>query len=184
VAEEVYDDFMASFVPAVRALVSGDPLNEDTDIGPLISESDAVRVESWVDEAISAGAKALVGGKRHGSFYEPTVLVDTTNEMKVMNREVFGPVVCVVPFSNFPEAVDMANDSIYGLQAGVFSKNIDNINEAIARLRVGGVIINDVPTYRADHMPYGGVKMSGLGREGLKYAIEELTDIRMIVIQR
>jgi acyl-CoA reductase-like NAD-dependent aldehyde dehydrogenase len=184
VAEQVYDDFMERFVPAVRALVSGDPLNEVTDIGPLISETDAVRVEAWVDEAISAGAKALAGGKRLGSFYEPTVLVDTTSEMKVMNCEVFGPVVCVVPFRIFPEAIDKANDSIYGLQAGVFSKNIDNINEAITRLRVGGVIINDVPTYRADHMPYGGVKMSGLGREGLKYAIEELTDIKMIVIQR
>ena len=104
--------------------------------------------------------------------------------MKVMRNEVFGPVVCVVPFREFDEAIDMVNDSEYGLQAGVFTKNIDNINAAIHKLKVGGVIINDVPTYRADNMPYGGVKMSGLGREGLKYAIEELTDIRMVAIQQ
>jgi len=184
VAEEIYDEFMAGFIPAVRLLVSGNPLDEGTDVGPMISESDAIRVESWVDEAVASGAGIRTGGRRNGSFYEPTILTEATRDMKVMNREVFGPVVCVAPFREFDEALDMVNDSIYGLQAGVFSKSIDNINEAIHKLNVGGVIINDVPTYRADHMPYGGVKMSGLGREGLKYAIEELTDIKMIAIQR
>jgi glyceraldehyde-3-phosphate dehydrogenase (NADP+) len=150
----------------------------------MITEAEATRVESWVREAVAAGAKILSGGKRKGAFVEPTILTNTTPAMKVMSREIFGPVVCIVPYRNFNDAIDMVNDSIYGLQAGVFTKNIDHVNEAIHKLKVGGVIINDVPTYRADNMPYGGVKMSGLGREGVKYAIEEMTEIKMIAIQR
>jgi acyl-CoA reductase-like NAD-dependent aldehyde dehydrogenase len=184
VAEEIYSRFIEPFITAVKMLASGDPSDETTEVGPMITEGEAMRVESWVNDAVADGAKVLVGGKRSGAFYEPTILTNVTPDMKVMRREIFGPVICVIPFSDFDVAIDMVNDSPYGLQAGVFSKNIDSINKAIFGLRVGGVIINDVPTYRADHMPYGGVKMSGLGREGLKYAIEEMTDIRMIVIQR
>ncbi len=184
VAEEIYGDFIRAFVSQVKLLVTGDPLDEKTDVGPMISQSDAERVESWVEEAKTAGAKVLLGGERQGLFYRPTILADTTPEMKVMNREVFGPVVCVVPFKDMDSAIEMVNNSVYGLQAGVFSNSLDNINKAIHDLKVGGVIINDVPTYRADNMPYGGVKMSGLGREGVKYALEEMTDIRMIAIQR
>jgi acyl-CoA reductase-like NAD-dependent aldehyde dehydrogenase len=184
VAKEVFNDFIKAFIPQVEKLVSGNPLDEKTDIGPLISEFDAKRVESWVKEATDGGAKILKGGNRQGLFYEPTVLTQTSPDMKVINREIFGPVVCVESFNNIDDAIAMTNNSMYGLQAGIFTKNIDSVNEAIHGLKVGGVIINDVPTYRADNMPYGGVKMSGLGREGLKYAIEELTDMRMIVIQR
>jgi acyl-CoA reductase-like NAD-dependent aldehyde dehydrogenase len=184
VAQEIFDDFLKAFVTHTKMLAVGNPLDEKTDVGPMISEADAQRVESWVMEAISSGAKLLIGGKRNGSYYLPTVLTDTSPEMKVVSREIFGPVVCIMPFREFKDAIDMVNDSIFGLQAGVFTRNLDSANQAIHDLKVGGVIINDVPTYRADNMPYGGVKMSGLGREGVKYAIEEMTDIRMIAIQR
>jgi acyl-CoA reductase-like NAD-dependent aldehyde dehydrogenase len=184
VAGEVFDDFMDVFIPKVQKLVMGNPLDYKTDIGPLISEADAARVESWVNEATSAGAKIILGKSRQGRFYSPTILTNTSADMKVISREIFGPVVCVEPFADIDDAIEMTNNSAYGLQAGIFTKDIDSVNKAIQRLKVGGVIINDVPTYRADNMPYGGVKMSGLGREGLKYAIEELTDMRMIVIQR
>ncbi|HBZ01403.1 MAG TPA: aldehyde dehydrogenase [candidate division Zixibacteria bacterium] len=184
VAQEIYDDFLQAFSLQTRMLVCGNPVDEKTDIGPMISESDAIRVEAWVNEATFTGAKIVVGGGRQGQYHAPTILIDTKPEMKVVNREIFGPVVCIEPFREFRDAIDMVNDSEFGLQAGVFSKNIDHINQAIHNLQVGGVIINDAPTYRADNMPYGGVKMSGLGREGVKFAIEEMTDIRMIAIQR
>jgi acyl-CoA reductase-like NAD-dependent aldehyde dehydrogenase len=184
VSESILSEFLAAFLAAAEDLQSGSPIEEKTDIGPMITEAEAMRVETWVNEAVEAGAKIHTGGKRFGPFYEPTVLTNVKPDMKVMNREIFGPVVCLVPFHKFDDAIDMVNDSVYGLQAGVFTKNIDHVNQAIHRLKVGGVIINDVPTYRADHMPYGGVKMSGLGREGLKYAIEEMTDIKMIAIQK
>ncbi len=184
VDETIFQEFISAFLVRTKLLSAGNPLEEKTEIGPMITESEAMRVESWVREAESAGAKILAGGNRTGSFFEPTVLIDVTPDMKVMSREVFGPVVCIVPYRSFNEAIDMVNDSVYGLQAGVFSKNMDQVNEAIHRLKVGGVIINDVPTYRADNMPYGGVKMSGLGREGVKYAIEEMTEIKMVAIQR
>jgi acyl-CoA reductase-like NAD-dependent aldehyde dehydrogenase len=184
VDQSIYQEFLSRFAIHVKSLVTGDPSSDRTDVGPMISENDAMRVESWVEDAVSTGAKVLVGGHRNNQFYEPTVLVDTKPEMKVVSCELFGPVVCIMPYRDFDEAIELVNDSIYGLQAGVFTKNIDLINKAIYGLKVGGVIINDVPTYRADNMPYGGVKMSGLGREGLKYAIEEMSEIRMVVIQR
>jgi acyl-CoA reductase-like NAD-dependent aldehyde dehydrogenase len=184
VAESIFKEFLPAFVTAVKTIPCGDPSDKKTVVGPMITEGEAMRVESWVNEAVANGARVLAGGKRDGAFYEPTVLADVRPEMKVMSREVFGPVTCVAPFREFDDAIAMVNDSAYGLQAGVFSKDIDDINKAIFGLKVGGVIINDTPTYRADQMPYGGVKMSGLGREGLKYAIEEMTDIRMVAIQR
>jgi acyl-CoA reductase-like NAD-dependent aldehyde dehydrogenase len=184
VAQEIFDDFIKAFVTQTKMLTVGNPLDEKTDVGPLISEADAKRIESWVNEAVFAGAKLQIGGERQGSYYSPTVLTNTKSDMKVISREIFAPVVSIMPFREFKDAIDLVNDSVYGLQAGVFTRNIDSVNQAIHGLKVGGVIINDVPTYRADNMPYGGVKMSGLGREGVKYAIEEMTEIRMVAIQR
>jgi acyl-CoA reductase-like NAD-dependent aldehyde dehydrogenase len=179
--QKVFDEFTQRFLDGTEKLKLGDPLNPETDVGPMITEEDAKRTEEWVNEAVSDGAKTLIGGKREGNFYYPTVLSNVKPEMKVMALEIFAPVVCFVPFDDFSDAVRMADDSIYGLQAGVFTSDIEKAFQAIKGIRVGGVIVNDVPTYRADQMPYGGVKESGIGREGLKFAIEEMTDIKMVV---
>jgi acyl-CoA reductase-like NAD-dependent aldehyde dehydrogenase len=150
----------------------------------MITERDATRVESWVAEAVRSGARVLSGGHRTKSLMEPTVLTDVTRDMKVFKDEVFGPVITLSPFRTFQEAIDMLNDSPYGLQAGVFTRNIDNAFKAFDQIEAGGIMINDVPTFRVDHMPYGGSKDSGLGREGLKYAIEEMTELRLMVLNR
>ncbi len=178
---KIFDEFAQRFLDRTKDLKLGDPLDPQTDVGPMITEEDAQRTESWVNEAVSGGAKILIGGKREKNFYYPTVLTNVKPEMKVMVKEIFAPVVCFVPFDNFEEAVRMVDDSIYGLQAGVYTSDIEKAFQAIKGIKVGGVIVNDVPTYRADQMPYGGVKESGIGREGLKYAIEEMTDIKMVV---
>lgn len=178
---KVYDEFSERFLEGVKQLKLGDPLDPETDVGPMITEEEAKRAESWVDEAVSAGAKILIGGKREKNFYHPTVLTDIKLDMKVMAAEIFAPVVCLIPFDDFSDAVKMADDSIYGLQAGVYTSHIENAFQAVKGIKVGGVIVNDVPTYRADQMPYGGVKESGIGREGLKFAIEEMTDLKMVV---
>ena len=180
--ERVLDEFTRRFLKGTEKLKLGDPLDPETDMGPMITEGDAVRAETWVNEAVSGGAKILIGGKREKNFYHPTVLTDVKPEMKVMTQEVFAPVVCFVPFAHFPDAVRMADDSVYGLQAGVYTSDIEKAFQAVRGIRVGGVIVNDIPTYRADQMPYGGVKESGMGREGLKFAIEEMTDIKMVVL--
>ncbi len=178
--KKIYEGFKKDFLEKTSKLKLGDPLDKTTDVGPMITEEDAIRTESWVNEAVRDGAKILIGGKREGAFYYPTVLENVKPEMKVMALEVFAPVVCFIPFDDFSDAVKMVDDSIYGLQAGVFTDNIENAFEAIKCIKVGGVIVNDVPTYRADNMPYGGVKESGIGREGVKFAIEEMTDIKMV----
>ncbi|MDP2960312.1 MAG: aldehyde dehydrogenase family protein [candidate division Zixibacteria bacterium] len=178
--KKIYESFKKDFLDKTSKLKLGDPLDKTTDVGPMITEEDAKRTESWVDEAVKDGAKILIGGKREGAFYSPTVLENVKPEMKVMALEVFAPVVCFCQFEDFSEAVKMVDNSIYGLQAGVFTDNIENAFQAIKGIKVGGVIINDVPTYRADNMPYGGVKESGIGREGVKFAIEEMTDIKMV----
>jgi len=147
----------------------------------MIDEENAIRVEEWVNDATNAGAKVLLGGKRKGSFFQPTVLTNTTNSMKVCALEVFGPVVTLEPYTDFHEAVNLINQSEFGLQAGVFTNLIDEMNFAFNELRVGGVIINDVPTFRVDHMPYGGIKNSGFGREGVKYAMLEMLEPRLLV---
>ncbi|MGB8658414.1 MAG: aldehyde dehydrogenase family protein [Candidatus Zixiibacteriota bacterium] len=177
----ILDEFTRRFLDGTGKLKLGDPLDPETDVGPMITKEDAKRTEEWVAGAVSGGAKILIGGKREGNFYYPTVLTNVKPEMKVMALEIFAPVVCFVPFDDFSDAVRMADDSIYGLQAGVFTSDIERAFQAIKGIRVGGVIVNDVPTYRADQMPYGGVKESGIGREGLKFAIEEMTDIKMVV---
>jgi glyceraldehyde-3-phosphate dehydrogenase (NADP+) len=181
IERSVFDYFIRTFVDAVKLLKSGDPRDPMTDISVMIDEQNAIRVEEWVNEAVAAGAKILYGGKRKGSFYEPTILSETNNTMKVCALEIFGPVVTLEPYDTFTEAIEKVNDGDFGLQAGVFTNNLTEVNEAFRNLEVGGVIINDTPTFRVDHMPYGGVKNSGLGREGIKYAIMEMTEPRILV---
>jgi acyl-CoA reductase-like NAD-dependent aldehyde dehydrogenase len=181
---DVYDDFLGMFTPKVQALRSGDPLDASNHLGPMIDEDNLARVEAWVTEARAAGAKILTGGQRKDNFYEPTIVLDTTPQMKVSCMEVFAPVVTIAKIADFKEGLTSVNDSLYGLQAGVFTNNLNHAFAAFEILEVGGVIINDVPAYRVDHMPYGGVKMSGFGREGVKYAIEEMTEIRLLALNR
>lgn len=170
-------------VSATKSLVVGDPLDEKTDIGPLIAESEAKRVGSWIDEAEKGGAKVLTGGQREGAVFHPTLLSDARPGMRVIDDEVFGPVASLIQSENFEDALRQANATGYGLQAAVFTKDIDRVLHAIRKLDFGGVIINDMPTFRADHMPYGGNKQSGLGREGVRFAIEEMTNIQMVAIR-
>ncbi|MBI5599880.1 MAG: aldehyde dehydrogenase family protein [Deltaproteobacteria bacterium] len=178
----VFERFTARFLENVRALRPGDPLDQTTDIGPMIDEAAAERAEAWVKEAVKEGAKVLVGGKRQGNFFEPTVLTGVRPSMKVCNEEVFAPVATLSVFEDFEQAVAEVNNSPYGLQAGIFTNDAKKIFYAFEKLDVGGVIAGDVPTYRADNMPYGGVKMSGFGREGVRYAIEEMTEQRVLVL--
>lgn len=182
VQQPVYDSFLDKFIDRVKRLKTGDPLDEATDLGPLIRESDAERAVNWVNEAVAAGARLLCGGKRSGALVEPTVLTDTRPEMKVNCEEVFAPVKTVEPYREFSEALDRVNQSPYGLQAGLFTNDARLIFRAYEELEVGGLIVGDVPTFRIDHMPYGGVKDSGLGREGLRYAIEAMTEPRLLAM--
>ncbi|UCF06807.1 MAG: aldehyde dehydrogenase family protein [bacterium] len=174
--------FVDLFVRMVKELRVGDPLSEETDVGPMITEAEAERVERWVDEAIAGGARALIGGRRNGVFYEPSVLDGVLPGMKVAAEEIFGPVTCIFTYSDFGEALEAVNDSRFGLQAGIYTKDIDLVCMAFDELDVGGVIAGDVPTFRVDRMPYGGVKASGTGREGLRYAIREMCEPRLLVI--
>ena len=182
VERSVYGAFTDLLLPAVRALRTGDPLEESTDVGPLIRESDAARASDWIQEAVRGGARVLAGGRRRGSLMEPTVLSGTRPEMKVNCQEIFAPVVTVEPYDNFSDAVREINGSSYGLQAGVFTHDAKLLFYAFEELQVGGVIGGDVPSFRIDQMPYGGVKDSGLGREGLRYAIEEMTEPKLLVM--
>jgi acyl-CoA reductase-like NAD-dependent aldehyde dehydrogenase len=183
VHRDIYDTFRNRFVDAVKKLKVGDPLEEDTDVGPLITEKEAIRVEEWVKEAIAHGAKVLVGGQRTGGVYAPTVLDNVQPEMKVVCDEVFGPLVSLIPFDDFDRALDMVDDSPFGLQAGVYTNDLNKALRAVERLNVGGVIVNDVPAFRVDHMPYGGNKESGIGREGPRFAVEDMTTIKMVAIK-
>lgn len=182
VHESVYDAFVEQFVPAVSALRTGDPLEEATDVGPMIDEANARRAESWIAEAVAAGARIAVGGTRKGTVLAPTVLLDTTRGMQVNCDEIFAPVVTVRRFSDFDQALEIANDSPYGLQAGLFTHDLRLVTRAFEQLEVGGLIVNDVSGFRVDHLPYGGVKQSGLGREGVKYAIEAMTELKLLVL--
>ncbi len=178
----VKDRFLSALVDGVKALRVGDPLEETTDVGPMITEETAQRVESWVKEAVSGGARLLTGGKREGAIVHPAVLTDTRPEMPVNCQEVFGPVVTVEAYDSFQKTLAAVNDSPFGLQAGVFTSDLKLAFQAFDELQVGGVMVNDVPTFRADHMPYGGTKDSGTGREGARYAIEEMTDRKLLVL--
>jgi glyceraldehyde-3-phosphate dehydrogenase (NADP+) len=181
VQEKIFDEWVEKFVNLARNLRRGDPRDETTQISSMIDENAAKRIEQWVNEAVSAEAKLLCGGRREGNFYEPTVLTNTSSEMRIVSEEAFAPVAVIEKFAEFDEAINLANNTKYGLQAGVFTKDFARAKHAFAELEYGGVIINDVPTLRIDNMPYGGVKDSGFGREGLKYAMEEMTEIRLMV---
>lgn len=181
VHESLMDDFVVKFSEQTGKLVFGNPLDTKTDISSMIDEDNAIRVEQWVNEAIEGGAKKLFGGKRIGTFYPPTIITNTKKEMKVCSQEVFGPVVIVESYKNFKTAIADINSSEFGLQAGVFTNRIDEENFAFNELKVGGVIINDVPTFRVDHMPYGGIKNSGFGREGVRYAMHDMLEPRLLV---
>ena len=183
VHQAVYDAFMEMLIPAVAALKVGDPLDETTDVATLISEDEVERVKGWIDEAVQQGATLATGGVREDGRLLPTVLTDVTREMKVCAREVFGPVLSILKARDLCEAIDISNDSEMGLQAGVFTNDLNKAMYAARRLEVGGVMINEVPTFRVDHMPYGGIKGSGIGREGLKYAIREMTELKMVAIR-
>jgi acyl-CoA reductase-like NAD-dependent aldehyde dehydrogenase len=182
VHETVFEQFLALLLVQVRKLKMGNPLDEETDIGPLIREEDAVRAESWIQEAVAAGATLHCGGQRKGPMLEPAILTRTQPQMKVNCMEVFAPVKTLEPYRTMDEAIARVNDSPYGLQAGIFARDVGLIFRAFEEIETGGVIANDVPTFRIDPMPYGGVKDSGVGREGLRYAIEEMTERKLLVL--
>ena len=178
----VFEEFTDLFVNEVKALKVGDPRDADTDVGPMIALRDAERAEAWVAEAQKAGASVLHGGAREGTMFQPTVMTDTAPDMKVNCDEVFAPVVTVSRYDAWDDAIAVVNDTPYGLQAGVFTRDVKRIMDAWERIDVGGLQVNSASTFRVDHMPYGGVKASGYGREGVKYAIEDMTELRLMVL--
>jgi acyl-CoA reductase-like NAD-dependent aldehyde dehydrogenase len=182
VHEAVWDEFMERFVDGARHLRLGDPLDPATDLGPMVDDNAASRTQRWVDEAVGLGGTVLLGGTADGRFFPPTILTDTPISAQVCSNEAFAPLVVAFPFADFRDAVRQVNDSFFGLQTGVFTNDLANAWRGFEDLEVGGVIVNDIPTYRIDNMPYGGVKDSGLGREGLRYAIDDMTEIRILVL--
>ena len=180
---DIYSDFKAKLIAATAKLKIGDPRSEDTFIGPMISEKEAERLESCIKLAVDAGGLILCGGKRSGAMFEPTLLENVPTDQTICTHEAFGPVAVISPFTDFDQALDQVNDSRYGLQAGVFTRDIYKAQRAWDTLEVGGVVIGDVPSWRVDNMPYGGVKLSGLGREGVRWAIEDMTEIRLMVLR-
>ena len=182
VHEDIWDAFMDRFVAGARGLRMGDPLDPATDLGPMVDATAAGRTQRWVDEAVALGGKLLLGGKADGTFFAPTILTDVPLSAQVCSNEAFAPLVVAFPFRALDDAIALVNDSMFGLQTGVFTNDLAGAWKAFAELEVGGVIVNDVPTYRIDHMPYGGVKDSGLGREGLRWAIDDMTEVRIMVL--
>ena len=183
VHSKIYDEFKSRYVEKVKALVSGDPSNEDTFIGPMISEGEAERLHGWIEEAKEKGATILCGGTRDGAMLEATVMENVPKDCDASAEEAFGPLSILVPFDDYDEALEEVNNSRYGLQAGVFTRDIYKAHKAWDVLDVGGVVIGDVPSWRVDNMPYGGMKDSGLGREGIRYAIEDMSETRLMVIR-
>ncbi len=182
VQEGVFEDYKQKLLAEVDKLNTGDPSDPETDVGPLIDHDALEKVSSWVDEAVQSGAEILIGGKREDPLYAPTVLSKTRSDMKVRQEEIFGPVVTLEPYGSFEEAIELANETRYGLQAGVFTRDIGRIFLAHRDIEAGGIIVNDVASFRADQMPYGGTKDSGNGREGLRYAMEEMTEFKVLVV--
>lgn len=180
--ESIMDTFKEKFFDSIKNLHVGDPFDDKTDVGPMISENEAERIEEWIQEAKGQGAEVLLGGQREGALLEPTVLGNVDHSMKVVCEELFAPVVTLTSFSDLDECIDLVNDSEYGLQGGIFTKNVDKAFKAARKVEVGGLMINDASQYRVDLMPYGGVKNSGWGKEGPKYSIEEMTEERLIVM--
>lgn len=181
VHELISEEWRSRFIDKSKILVEGDPLKDDTRLSVMIDEAAAMRAENWIREAEDMGATVLMGGERKGAFLAPAILTNTDPEMKVVSEEVFAPVVCIESFTNIEEAITMANDSKFGLQAGIFSNDQKNIERAANKLQYGGVIINDTPMFRVDNMPYGGIKGSGFGREGVRYAMEEMSETKLVV---
>ena len=184
VHEEIYDAFKANLIDRTTKLVAGEPKARETFIGPMISEKEAIRLKGWIDEAISSGATLLCGGERDGAMLQATLLENVPNDAAANTEEAFGPLAILSKFSDFPSTLDQVNDSKFGLQAGIFTRDIQQALHAWDTLDVGGIVINDVPSYRVDNMPYGGVKDSGLGREGIRFAMEDMSEIRNLVIRR
>ncbi len=184
VEENIFDEFTENLIKYTEKLKIGDPLDENTDIGPMISEIEAKRIEEWVNEAKSMGGEIIIGGRRKENIYYPTIMKNVPKEARVWKYEAFGPVTLVIPFQNINEAIDIANDVPYGLQAGVFASNIDTIMKMIDLLEFGTVLINDTSDFRIDTMPFGGMKKSGLGREGIRFAIEEMTEIKLAIFRK
>jgi acyl-CoA reductase-like NAD-dependent aldehyde dehydrogenase len=180
--DDVREAFLEKFLAGVANLKVGNPIEPITDVGPMVDEGAAGRTQRWVDEAVSLGGKVLAGGHANGTFFEPTVLVDVPPTAQVCSNEAFAPLVVVFGFTDFGDAIRQVNDSFFGLQTGVFTNDLGHAWQAFGELEVGGVIVNDIPTYRIDHMPYGGVKDSGLGREGLRWSIEDMTELRILVL--
>jgi acyl-CoA reductase-like NAD-dependent aldehyde dehydrogenase len=183
VHEAVYDELRDRLVAATEALVMGDPKDERTFIGPMIAEEEAVRLHAWIESAVARGARRLCGGRREGAMLEATLLEDVPAGEPVVCKEAFGPVAVLSRFRDFDAALAQVNDSVYGLQAGVFTRDLYRAHRAWDALEVGGVVIGDVPSFRADHMPYGGVKESGFGREGVRFAMEDMTEIRLLLVR-
>ncbi|KJE28169.1 acyl-CoA reductase family protein [Geobacillus kaustophilus] len=181
VHEKRYDEFVEKFVAAAKQLKTGDPLDPNTDVSALITPNDVDRALSWIEEAKQSGANVVLGGERDGNILFPTVILDAEPTMKVSCQEVFAPIVLINRVRSIDEAIELVNDSRYGLQAGIYTDNVHTAWKAAKQLHVGGVLINDIPTFRVDHMPYGGVKESGFGREGIRYAIEEMTELKLII---
>jgi acyl-CoA reductase-like NAD-dependent aldehyde dehydrogenase len=177
----IYDDFLGVLAPKVDALVTGSQLDSNTKVGPMVREEEAVRVEQWVDEAVVEGARVVAGGVRSGAIYAPTVVADVRTEMRLSRDELFGPAVAVTPFESIDDAIALANDSVYGLSAGIFTQNIDWAMKFAREVESGSLHINWGPQWRADVMPYGGLKDSGFGKEGPRYAVEEMTELKMVV---
>ncbi len=178
----LYDGFVADLVRCVEQLAVGDPLDEQTDVGPLIDHGAATRVEGWIEEAVAGGAKVLTGGARNGRMWQPTVMTEAKEEMRISCEEAFAPLVVVYRFDDVDEAIERASATKFGLQAGLFTRDLGVVEKAFERIETGGLMVNDVSTFRVDHMPYGGVKHSGSGREGLRYAIEEMTELKLLTI--
>src|SRR5437762_5605470 len=182
VHEDIWDSFLTKFTEGARKLRVGDPTDPETEVGPMVDANAASRTQSWVDEAVAMGGKVLLGGKADGNFFPPTILTDTPATAQVCSNEAFAPLVVAFPFREFSQAVRQVNDSFFGLQTGVFTNDLAHAWQGFDELEVGGVMINEVPTYRIDHMPYGGVKDSGMGREGLRWAIDDMTELRLMVL--
>ncbi|MGE4560958.1 MAG: aldehyde dehydrogenase family protein, partial [Desulfobulbus sp.] len=184
VNRQCLDRFTRIFVDKVKGLKVGNPLDKECDVGPLISPTEVERIDAWVKEAVAQGAVVATGGTGEGRVYQPTVLTRVREEMKIMCMETFAPVVSLVAYDSFAEVIDLVNASAFGLQAGVYTNDINKALQAVDDLDVGGVMINDTATYRVDHLPYGGNKGSGLGREGIRFAMEDMTNIKMVMINR
>lgn len=184
VQEKIFDSFLEKFVDeTIKRAVVGSPTDPHTVVGPMIDSASARRTQNWIEDALKSGAKLVYGGKLTKNILQPTILSNTTPDMKVVCEEIFAPVVCIEPYNKFSDAIKMVNNSHYGLQAGVFTNNFQKIQKAYQEIEVGGVIINDYPTFRIDPMPYGGIKDSGMGREGIRFAMEEMSEIKLLAVK-